>query len=333
MRQIATLFLLLAALTAALAWDADRLMRAPLPLIQVETVEIPPGTPLRTVLAGLAARDLLLPARVALYTRLYARFTGQASAIKAGEYELLPGTSTLDMLALFVAGKTRLHELRIVEGWSFAQALAVVRAHPMLRHTLADIAPEAVMAAVGLPGQWPEGRLFPDTYHFPKGTTDIDFLRRGIAAMDRVLQEEWTARDPDLPYLSSDEALVMASIVEKETGAPAERPEIAGVFVRRLRLGIRLQTDPTVIYGLGDRFDGNLRREDLVTDTPYNTYTREGLPPTPICLPGRAAVHAALHPAPGETLFFVSRGDGSHQFSSTLDEHEAAVRRYQLGKP
>jgi UPF0755 protein len=333
MRKLATLFLLLAGLLAAIAWDADRLLRAPLPLSQPETVEIPPGSSLSAVLLDLSARGLLQPSRLALYTRLYGRATGQAAAIQAGEYELAPGTSPLAMLALFVSGRTRFHALTLIEGWSFAQALSAISAHPMLRHTLAELTPGTVMTAIGRPGEAPEGRLFPDTYRFPKGTTDVDFLKRAAAAMDRRLAEEWAGREPDLPYLSPEEALVMASIVEKETGLASERPAIAGVFVRRLRLGIRLQTDPTVIYGLGASFDGNLRSVDLVTDTPYNTYTREGLPPTPICLPGRAALHAALHPEPGNTLFFVSRGDGSHQFSASLAEHEAAVRRYQLGQP
>jgi UPF0755 protein len=187
------------------------------------------------------------------------------------------------------------------------------------------------MAALGHPDLDAEGRFFPDTYLFPRGTTDIAYLKRAYAAAEKNLEEQWAARASDLPYRSPYEALIMASIVERETAVPDERPMIAGVFIRRLAKGMRLQTDPTVIYGLGESFDGNLRKRDLLADAPYNTYTRAGLPPTPICLPGRAALAAALHPAAGDALYFVARGDGSHQFSATLQEHEAAVRRYQLG--
>ncbi|HSW11508.1 MAG TPA: endolytic transglycosylase MltG [Solimonas sp.] len=333
MRFLLKLFLLAIIAGAAVWWDASRLLGRPLPLQQSTPVEILPGSSLSAVLADLQQRGVLQPARLGLYTRLYARATGVSGSLKAGEYELPPGSNVLAMLNLFVEGKTRLHELRIVEGWTFAQALAAVRADPMLRQTQPEASAEELMATLGAAGRHPEGRLFPDTYKFPKGTTDLAFLRRAAEAMDRTLQQEWEARDPDLPYATPEEALVMASVVEKETGAVAERPQIAGVFVRRLRLGMRLQTDPTVIYGIGADFDGNITREHLLADTPYNTYTRDGLPPSPICLPGRAAIHAALHPAAGNALYFVSRGDGSHQFSDTLAEHDAAVRRFQLGQP
>ncbi|MBI3171834.1 MAG: endolytic transglycosylase MltG, partial [Hydrocarboniphaga effusa] len=245
-------------------------------------------------------------------------------------YRVQPGMSAVDILDMIVTGRSILYELRIVEGWSFRDALDAVRTHPQLRHTLGAAEPAAVMEAIGRKGTHPEGRLFPDTYRFSRGTSDVAVLRRAADTMDQVLAQEWDARDPGLPYPGADEALTMASIVEKETGAPEERARIAGVFVRRLMLGMRLQTDPTVIYGLGATFDGNLRRRDLETDSEYNTYLRTGLPPSPICLPGRAAIHAALHPAPGDELFFVARGDGTHEFSATLDQHQAAVRRYQL---
>jgi UPF0755 protein len=236
----------------------------------------------------------------------------------------------VDLIALLVSGKVLLHELRLVEGWTFAQALQAVRGNPVLQHTLTDYTPRAVMTALGKPELHPEGRFYPDTYKFARGTSDLAFLQRAFTAMEQVLAAEWAQRSQEVPYRNADEALIMASIVERETGAPGERAEIAGVFVRRLQKRMRLQTDPSVIYGLGASFDGNLRRRDLLSDTPYNTYTRAGLPPTPICLPGRAAIHAALHPAAGETLYFVSRGDGSHQFSETIAEHNAAVRKYQL---
>jgi UPF0755 protein len=206
----------------------------------------------------------------------------------------------------------------------------VIRGSDALKQTLAPDELASLPQRLGLDTDWAEGRLFPDTYHFARGTADVAFLRRAAAAMDAVLDEEWRQRAPGLPYQNPLEALVMASIIEKETGVAEERAVIAGVFVNRLRLGMRLQTDPTVIYGLGTRFDGNLRRQDLLEDTPYNTYTRAGLPPTPICMPGRASIHAALQPAQTKALFFVSRGDGSHEFSETLEQHNAAVARYQL---
>ncbi|AXQ29433.1 endolytic transglycosylase MltG [Solimonas sp. K1W22B-7] len=333
MRTFFNLLLLILIAAGALYWDAGRLLKTPLPLQQAESLEIAPGSSLTSILNGLQARNIVQPPRLALYLRLYARFTGVSALIKAGEYELAPGINPLDMLALLVEGKTRLHTLLIVEGRTFAQALKLLREHPAIRQTRAQATAEELMAAIGRAGVHPEGRLFPDTYNFPKGTTDVAFLQHAAEAMDKALAQEWEAREADLPYASPEEALTMASIIEKETGAVAERPEIGGVFVRRLRLGMRLQTDPTIIYGLGEAFDGNIRRADLLADNPYNSYTRDGLPPSPICLPSRAAIHAALHPAPGSAIYFVSKGDGTHQFSDTLAEHEAAVRRYQLGRP
>jgi UPF0755 protein len=333
MRTFFTL-LLLAVLGSGLSgWDASRLLQAPLPLAQPESLEIAPGSSLTTVLAGLQERGIVQPQRLALYLRLYARFTGVSGQIKAGEYALQPGLNPLDLLALMVEGKTRLHELRLTEGWTFSQAVKLMRAHPAIRQTQPQATAEELMAAIGRAGVHPEGRLFPDTYRFPKGTTDIDFLRRAADAMDKALVQEWEGREADLPYATPEEALTMASIIEKETGAAFERPQIGGVFVRRLRMGMRLQTDPTIIYGLGESFDGNIRRADLLADNPYNSYTRDGLPPSPICLPSRAAINAALHPAPGTAIYFVSKGDGTHQFSDSLKDHEAAVRRYQLGRP
>jgi UPF0755 protein len=334
MRLLFKLFLLTILAATIAWWDAGRLIKAPLPLTQPLSFDIEAGSSLQRVLQDMDEQGLLPAARLGLYLRLKARLEGNSAAVKAGEYSLQPGMNVDQALALFFAGKTRLHDLRIVEGWTFAQAMIAVRSHPMLRQTLPVTASaDEVMAAIGAPGQHPEGRLFPDTYHFPKGTSDVAFLRRAHSAMAQELERAWAQREPDLPYATPDEALTMASIVEKETGVPEERAQIAGVFVRRLRLGMRLQTDPTVIYGIGQGFDGNIRRNDLIADTPYNTYTRDGLPPTPICLPGRAAIEAALHPQPGTSIFFVSRGDGSHQFSDTLEQHNAAVRRYQLGKP
>jgi len=326
--RLITLFVLLA---GALAFDAYRQLNEPLRIDGWQTIEIAQGETLAGVLTEMKYRQWLPSARAALYVRLYVRWQGSGARIRTGEYGINQNFTLLSALDLFISGRTIVHELRIVEGWTFAQALQALRANEMIRQTLpADASHEAIMNAIGASGVPAEGRFFPDTYRFPKNTTDVTLLRQAYAAMQKILNEEWEQRAPDLPYASADEALIMASIVEKETGAPFERPQIAGVFVRRLRLGMRLQTDPTVIYGLGNTFDGNLRRRDLLADTPYNSYTRAGLPPTPIALPGRAAIHAALHPDDGKTLFFVSKGDGTHQFSETLEQHNEAVRRYQL---
>jgi UPF0755 protein len=221
--------------------------------------------------------------------------------------------------------------LTLVEGWNFREVLEAVREHPVIVDTLpAEATASDVMALLGHPDEHPEGRFFPDTYLFPRDTTDVQFLMRAFERMETILEDEWEQRAAELPLKDPYEALILASIIEKETGRADERTEIAGVFIRRLRKGMLLQTDPTVIYGLGDSFDGNLRRRDLEADNPYNTYRRAGLTPTPIAMPGRDAIHAALHPADGDALYFVAKGDGSHQFSATLGEHNRAVRRYQL---
>ena len=326
------LVLLAGLAVAALACrDVQSQLQAPLPIAQAQVLDVPRGATLNGLLRDLQSRGLLGPGRQRLYLSWYARLTGHARALKAGEYQLAAGMRAMDLIALLASGRVVLHELRLVEGWTFAQALSAVRAHGAIAQTLpADGTAEHLMAALGVAGQHPEGRFHPDTYRFPRGTRDVEFLRRAYRTLEQALAEEWAARSPELPYATPDEALVMASIVERETGMVDERAEIAGVFVRRLRQGMRLQTDPSVIYGLGAAFDGNLRKRDLLADGPYNTYTRAGLPPTPICLPSRAALHAALHPAPGKTLYFVARGDGSHQFSETFADHEAAVRKYQL---
>lgn len=333
MRIFLRLLLLIVLGTALLAWDAQRQLQGPMPIAADVRIDIPSGQAFVGVINTLEVQKLLPSPRAALYLRAYVRIKAYGSSIKSGEYTLTPGMSLIEAIELFVSGRTVMYELRIVEGWTFAQAMTVLRAHPEIKQTLADALPETVMAALGQQGLHPEGLFFPDTYRFSRGATDVSILRRAFDMQRRILESEWAERDPNLPYASPEEALIMASIIEKETGLASERGEISGVFVRRLRLGMRLQTDPTVIYGIGETFDGNIRLRDLRTDTPYNTYTRGGLPPTPICLPGRASIHAALHPLEGQTLFFVSRGDGSHVFSETLDQHNAAVRRYVLKKP
>lgn len=287
---------------------------------------VPAGASIGTVAQQLV-RDGVLDEPHLL--RVMARAEGKAAQIKAGEYLLQPSTTPQRLLRMLVAGEVVQHTLTIVEGWTFKQMMAAVRAHPALEHTVGD--GDDVMKLLGAPGEHPEGRFYPDTYHFPRGTTDIDFLRRAYQIMEQRLAAAWQQREEDLPLKSAYEALILASLIERETAVASERTRIAGVFVRRLRKGMRLQTDPTVIYGMGDAYDGNIRLRDLRTDTPYNTYTRFGLPPTPIAMPSGASIDAALNPAEGNELYFVSRGDGSHHFSATLEEHNAAVRRYQLG--
>lgn len=319
------------ALVIALAVDLFMEVRAPLAIAAPTTLEVHSGETLAETLDDLQQRQLLRGLRQRLGLDLWSRINGDAAAIKAGEYRLRPGLTGIGLLRLLVSGAVAMHELRLIEGWRFEQALQAVRADRNLKHLLpADADGATVMRALGHPDQAAEGRFFPDTYRFPKGETDIAFLRRAYRVMAQRLAQAWASRAPDLPYSRPYDALIMASLIEKETALERERPMIAGVFIRRLRLGMRLQTDPSVIYGLGNRYHGNLHSRDLTSDTPYNTYTRGGLPPTPICLPGEASLQAALHPAPGDALYFVSKGDGSHAFSATLAEHDANVRRYQL---
>jgi UPF0755 protein len=266
------------------------------------------------------------------YLLIEARRQGKESRIKAGEYEISPGTTPLQLLDQFVAGKVKQHALTLIEGWSFAQLLNAVKNNQILQQSPDLIDGQSLMAILQNPDFSPEGQFFPDTYHFPRGTTDIQFLQRVYDKMQLVLAEEWEQRSENLPYQSPYEALIMASLIEKETALPEERGDVAGVFVRRLQRGMKLQTDPTVIYAMGDQYGGKLLRKDLDIDSPYNTYVYAGLPPTPIALAGRESLRAALHPEEGNTLYFVARGDGSHQFSETLDEHNKAVARYILGK-
>lgn len=285
-----------------------------------------PGTSLNRVARDLAAQGVLANPRA---LAIYGRWHDLAGRIKAGEYRIEPGTTPIGFLEQLVEGRVVQHALTVVEGWTFQQLLEAMAVDERLEHTLGGLSDEAIMTRIGHPGVHPEGRFFADTYHFPRGTTDAEFLRRAHRAMSDFLAAAWAGREEGLPLKSAEEALILASIVEKETGEARERPRIAGVFVERLRKGMRLETDPTVIYGMGDSFDGNLRRRDLRTDTPYNTYTRKGLPPTPIAIPGPDAIRAALHPQTDGSLYFVSKGDGSHHFSATYQEHQQAVNRYQ----
>lgn len=296
-------------------------------LNQAVTFEVAPGASLGAVARNL--ENLGLMERTGAWVRL-AKRTGGATRIQAGEYRIVPGTSPAALLAQLVAGDVVLHSVTLLEGWNFRQGLAAIQAHPQVRVELRGLRDAELMARLGVPDGRTEGEFFPDTYRFPRGTSDRELLRQAHARMQRELQEAWNRRASELPLNSPYEALILASIVEKETGAAEERPLIAGVFVNRLRMGMRLQTDPTVIYGLGEKFDGNLRRRDLLNDTPYNTYTRAGLPPTPIALPGRAALAAAVQPAATDALYFVAtgRGDGRHYFATSLVAHNANVSRH-----
>lgn len=294
---------------------------------------VAPGTSLATLARGLASRGVIEQPR---YLRLLGRWMGVSQKLKAGEFHITPGTTPAAFLQMLVDGRVKHYALTLVEGWTFQQMLEALQRSEELIHTLRDadgqtLDDDTIMQRLGLPQQHPEGRFFPETYRFPRGTTDTDFLLRAYRLAQQRLQQEWDKRDANLPLQTPYEALILASIVEKETAVKSERAQIAGVFIRRLQQNMRLQTDPTVIYGMGDDYRGNIRRKDLRTDTPYNTYTRKGLPPTPIALASGEAIHAVLHPAAGKSLYFVSRGDGTHHFSDTLQEHNQAVIKYQLG--
>lgn len=319
------LFLLLTVLVAGaglIYWA-----RAPLMSEGSHAMEltVTPGSSMRSALrqvhaAGVPASPLMM--------ELLARGLGTRS-VKPGSYRLPPDTTPLSLLGALSRGDTIRESITIIEGWTFAQMRAEIARHPWLRHDSDALNQTDWLARVAPGYEHPEGLFYPDTYVFDRGTSDLQIYRLAHQQQLKKLEAAWSAREPDLPYASPYEALIMASIVEKETGRAQDRTRVASVFVNRLRQGMRLQTDPTVIYGMGARFDGNLRKRDLQEDTPYNTYQRAGLPPTPIALPGQAAIHASLHPARGNDLYFVARGDGSSQFSSNLEDHNRAVDKYQ----
>lgn len=325
--------LLIVTVICASAWwlwnDMQNVLNSPLPNRTAVEFTIEPGMSVQSISNRLMESGLI---RQPYYLVFEARRTRKEEKLKAGEYVISPGTTPRQLLDQFVAGKVKQYAITLIEGWTFVQMMEAIRKDTVLAHTPVTTDAAAVMSAMGQPGISPEGQFFPDTYHFPRGTTDVDFLRRARDAMQKILSEEWENRADNLPYKTPYEALIMASLVEKETGLKEERAEIAGVFVRRLQKGMKLQTDPTVIYAMGNSFDGNLHHRDLGIDSPYNTYVYAGLPPTPIALPGRESIHAALHPADDNTLYFVAKGDGSHYFSETLDEHNKAVTRFQLDR-
>jgi len=288
--------------------------------------EIKKGTSFRKLARQLKQQNLIPNQRIFV---LYGLLQGKADKIQAGQYELSSGRTPLQLLDQFIKGDVIQYKFSIIEGWDFRQLLTALSENEAIENTLKDLEAVAIMEHLGYEGIHPEGRFFADTYTFPNGTSDMDFLQRAYQKMEQVLAEEWSQREENLPYANAYEALIMASIIEKETGLASERDKISGVFVRRLKKKMRLQTDPTVIYGIGSAYKGNLTRKHLVEKTPYNTYRISGLPPTPIAMPGREAIHAALHPASGSSLYFVAKGDGSHFFSESLAEHSSAVKKYQ----
>lgn len=294
---------------------------------EVVEVDIRAGSSLRSVSRQLADQGVLSEPNS--FT-LLVRMLGMAGEIKAGNYLIENGTTPHDLFITITAGKTTQAGITFIEGWSFNQMRQAMMQNDAIRHLSISYTDQQILESIGASETHPEGLFFPDTYYFSKGMSDLEILKRAYHAMQSRLNDAWAQREAGLPYKTPYQALIMASIVEKETGRADERKTIAGVFVNRLRIGMRLQTDPTVIYGMGERFDGNIRRKDLQADTAYNTYTRSGLPPTPIAMPGLASIEAALHPAKTRALYFVGKGDGSHVFSNTLAEHNRAVVKYQL---
>jgi UPF0755 protein len=329
-RFLVTVFLLstlivLGVGAAGLWWVYQPMAMPTAPIdLSIESGTLPRGVAQAVADAGVEVHPTLL--------YLWFRVSGQARDIKAGSYELEAGLSPHRLLTKLARGEEALQSVTLVEGWTFKQFRAALAKEPHLKPETHGLPDTELMAKIGRAGQHPEGRFFPDTYTYARGAADVAVLQRALRAMDKRLAAAWEQRSPEAAAKSPEEALILASIVEKETGKSADRPLVSAVFNNRLRIGMRLQTDPTVIYGMGDTFDGNLRRSDLSNDTPWNTYTRPGLPPTPIAMPGKASLLAAVQPAPSKAVYFVARGDGSSQFSQTLEEHNRAVNKFQRGQ-
>ncbi len=320
---VSIIIVALAASGMAAFWASQPILGAGQPPIEFA---IKPGSGVRSSAEQIAAAGV--PVNPVLF-HLLARLSGKSTKLKAGNYELKPGTTPLGLIDQLVRGEFAQEALAIIEGWTFKQMRQAIDAHPAIRHETAGLSDKELLAKITTEHKFPEGLFFPDTYLFAKGASDLQIYRQAHALLRKRLDEAWSRRAPGLPYKSPYEALVMASIVEKETGQKSERNMIAAVFVNRLKRGMLLQTDPTVIYGMGDRFQGNIRKKDLETDTPYNTYMRPGLPPTPIALPGAESLAAALNPASSDVLYFVSRGNGTSEFSNNLADHNRAVNKYQ----
>ncbi|PYY87824.1 endolytic transglycosylase MltG [Pseudomonas sp. TKO26] len=314
-------------LLGASAWKLHSALEQPLNLSQEQLLDVPAGSTPTGTFNRLQADGVI---RDGFWLRLYWRFNLQGQPLHSGEYRMTPGMTAEGLIGLWQRGEVVQYSLTLVEGWNFRQVRNALAKSDKLQQTLAGLSDSQVMEKLGHGGVFPEGRFFPDTYRYVKGMTDAELLEKAFDRLDDVLAKEWSKRADDAPYNDPYQALIMASLVEKETGVPQERGQIAGVFVRRMQIGMLLQTDPTVIYGLGERYTGKLTRAHLKEATPYNTYVIAGLPPTPIAMVGREAIHAALNPLPGKSLYFVARGDGSHVFSDDLDAHNSAVREFQL---
>ncbi|MBD8568116.1 endolytic transglycosylase MltG [Pseudomonas syringae] len=308
-------------------WQQYQALHQPLEITQEQLLDVPAGSTPTGVLNRLQTEGVI---KDAFWLRLYWRFNLSGQALHSGEYRMVPGMYVDALFGVWKRKEVVQYSLTLVEGWNFRQVRAALAKQAKLDQTLAGLSDAELMTKIGHPDVFPEGRFFPDTYRYVRGMTDAEVLKQAYARLEEVLDEEWAARAADAPYADPYQALIMASLVEKETGVPQERGQIAGVFVRRLKLGMQLQTDPTVIYGMGERYNGKLTRADLKQATPYNTYVIAGMPPTPISLVGREAIHAALNPVSGDSLYFVAKGDGSHVFSNDLDAHNAAVREYQI---
>ncbi|WP_433884985.1 endolytic transglycosylase MltG [Pseudomonas vranovensis] len=320
--------LILAGLTLGYsAWKVKSALEQTLHVTQEQLLDVPTGTTPNRMFYRMQNDGVL---EDAFWLRLYWRFNMAGVPLHTGEYRMTPGMTVRELFEVWRRGDVVQYTLTLVEGWNFRQVRAALARHEKIKKTIDGLSDAEVMDKLGHPGVFPEGRFFPDTYRFVRGMSDVEFLQQAYARLEEVLAKEWAERSSDVPYRDPYQALIMASLVEKETGVPQERGQIAGVFVRRMRIGMLLQTDPTVIYGMGERYNGKITRADLREPTPYNTYTNAGLPPTPIAMVGREAIHAALNPTPGSSLYFVARGDGSHVFSDDLDAHNSAVREYQI---
>ncbi len=327
-KAIGITVLFMSVISGWIMFDYNSFLGKPLKIeTQQYSFHVTSGMSLKTIAYQLESKKLLDKPHYFIW---HGKFSGKSHLIQAGEYQLKKGWTPKELFLVLVSGKVKLHSLTVVPGWTFKQMMVALDKSPDLKHKLTGLNASQIMQKIGLAGIKPEGRFFPDTYYFPTGFTDIQFLQRAYKMMEKRLHIEWAKREKNLPVKTPYEVLILASIVERETGLASERPTIAGVFVRRMRKRMRLQSDPTVIYGMGDRFQGNIRRKDLRRDTPHNTYTRFGLPITPIAMPSGEAIQAVLHPARGTYLYFVSKGNGAHVFSKTLREHNNNVIKYQL---
>jgi UPF0755 protein len=326
-RKLSVAVLLSVCALAGWLWAGYRhALQAPAVPDKPVTIDIAKGDSLRRIADKLIEQNVGIDP---LWFRFLAYRQNAAAKLKAGEYELAPGLSAPQIIMQFVQGKTKQYAITLPEGWTFEQIVQALQSREKIAHSLQQLSDSEILAKLQLNEAHPEGLFFPDTYYFEKNTSDVSVLQRAYRKMQEVLRQEWAQREPRLPLQNPYEALILASIIEKETAVAAERPRIAGVFMRRLQQGMLLQTDPTVIYGMGEQYQGDIKSRDLKAATPYNTYVVQGLPPTPIAIPGRGSIHAALHPGKDDSLYFVARGDGTHVFSATLEEHQRAVDAFQ----